>query len=236
MRIAEIYQSNQGEGLLTGTPSVFVRTSGCNLRCTFCDTPFTSWNPEGENLSLDVIEQTIHSVADGASHVVITGGEPMLPADITPLCERLYQQRFHITIETAGTIDRQLHCDLISISPKLSNSDPSQEQSGSWQTRHRQTRHQPEIVARLIKRHPYQLKFVVKIPEDLNEILQYLDEVNQSLPGTELSPNRILLMPEGIRQAELESREAWLAPLCLEHGFQLCRRMHILWYGNTRGT
>ena len=55
MRIAEIYLSIQGEGLLTGTESVFVRASGCNLRCRFCDTPYTSWFPEGDDLSVDEI-------------------------------------------------------------------------------------------------------------------------------------------------------------------------------------
>ena len=53
MKIAEIFYSIQGEGTLVGVPSVFVRTSGCNLRCTWCDTPYTSWQPEGEDLTLE---------------------------------------------------------------------------------------------------------------------------------------------------------------------------------------
>ena len=65
MRIAEIYASVQGEGLLTGTPSVFVRTSGCNLRCVFCDTPFASWRPEGDDLS---IGQILAQVGARATH------------------------------------------------------------------------------------------------------------------------------------------------------------------------
>src|SRR5829696_6830310 len=97
MRIAEIYVSRQGEGLLTGTPSVFVRASGCNLRCWFCDTPYTSWQPEGEDWSLEAIVDEVerlrawggplagpenHGRRDARptaiGHVVITGGEPML--------------------------------------------------------------------------------------------------------------------------------------------------------------
>src|SRR6266481_3606251 len=102
MRIAEIYSSRQGEGLLTGTPSVFIRASGCNLRCWFCDTPYASWVPEGEDLSVD--EMLFRVEALGASHVVLTGGEPMLFAELIPLTAGLRRQGRHITIETAGTL------------------------------------------------------------------------------------------------------------------------------------
>src|ERR1700733_342651 len=75
MRISEIFYSVQGEGILAGVPSVFIRTSGCNLRCSWCDTPYTSWKPEGEDLTLDaVIEQA--TAFPTARHIVITGGEP----------------------------------------------------------------------------------------------------------------------------------------------------------------
>src|SRR5436189_4792704 len=122
MRIAEIYASRQGEGLLTGTPSVFVRASGCNLRCGFCDTPFTSWTPEGDDLSVDEI--VARTLALEVEHIVITGGEPMLFAEMVPLTQQLQHHGTHITIETAGTLSLPVTCDLISISPKLSNSTP----------------------------------------------------------------------------------------------------------------
>ena len=83
MQISEIFHSVQGEGRYSGEPSVFVRTSGCNLRCWFCDTPYTSWNPEGENRSWDSIVEDV--LQYDCTHVVITGGEPMLQADIRPL-------------------------------------------------------------------------------------------------------------------------------------------------------
>ncbi len=81
MRIAEIFYSVQGEGSLVGVPSVFVRTSGCNLRCSWCDTPYTSWNPEGEDLTLDEILDRASSFS-AARHVVLTGGEPMIAPGI----------------------------------------------------------------------------------------------------------------------------------------------------------
>src|SRR3954454_17489655 len=99
MKIAEIFYSIQGEGKLTGVPSVFVRISGCNLRCVWCDTPYASWDPEGEDLQVDQIVQRV--VAFGAHHVVVTGGEPMIMPDIAQLCDAL---KGHITIETAATV------------------------------------------------------------------------------------------------------------------------------------
>src|SRR5271154_4419120 len=102
MRTAEIYRSVQGEGFLTGEPSVFVRASGCNLRCWFCDTPFASWQPEGDDLGVEEIFDQVSLLA--ADHVVLTGGEPMLFAELIPLAEMLRAAGKHITIETAGTL------------------------------------------------------------------------------------------------------------------------------------
>src|SRR5262245_59949869 len=100
MRIAELYKSIQGEGKLTGTESVFVRVSGCNLRCWFCDTPYTSWAPEGDDLSLDEIARQVAGWQ--CRHVVVTGGEPMLFSELIPLTRMLSEAGCHLTIETAG--------------------------------------------------------------------------------------------------------------------------------------
>ena len=239
MFISEIYHSNQGEGRLTGTSSIFVRTSGCNLRCGFCDTPFASWQPEGQMMTTDAI---IHAIDDAnrsldapCRHVVITGGEPMLPDNIESLCQQLHGANLHITIETAGTIDRDLPCDLMSISPKLSNSTPEQSRAGRWRQKHEAQRHRPEIVSRLIQAHDYQLKFVVASPEDLSEINAYLDEVRSFLSG-DLDRSRVLLMPEGIDTETLLQRQTWLEAICQREGFSFCQRHHIFWYGNKRGT
>ena len=101
MLISEIFYSIQGEGELTGVPSVFIRTSGCNLRCDWCDTPYASWEPEGNDMSLDAIVETVQQYC--ANHCVVTGGEPMVAKEVKGLCERLKKLDKHITIETAGT-------------------------------------------------------------------------------------------------------------------------------------
>jgi 7-carboxy-7-deazaguanine synthase len=230
MLISEIYRSRQGEGLLTGTPSVFVRTSGCNLRCSFCDTPFASWEPAGETFSVAQIMKRILDAADDAQHVVLTGGEPMLLREIVELCDHVRRADFHITIETAGTIYRDLVCDLMSISPKFSNSDPEESRAGEWRAKHQNSRHRPDVVRQLIKNFDYQLKFVVDSPSDIDEILSYLDELDL------VDRTRVMLMPQGIETAQLEQRANWLIPRCEEHGFTFCPRRHIEWFGNKRGT
>src|SRR5438105_3642528 len=78
MKISELFHSIQGEGKLVGVPSVFVRASGCNLRCVWCDTPYASWEPEGEELGVAEIVRGVGEL--GARHVVLTGGGPMVVA------------------------------------------------------------------------------------------------------------------------------------------------------------
>ena len=227
MRIAEIFQSVQGEGFLTGTDSVFVRASGCNLRCWFCDTPYASWQPDGEDLSVDDIVRQVFQ--HGCDHVVLTGGEPMLFAELIPLCDRLRGQGMHITVETAGTLYLPLACDLMSLSPKLSNSRPPAEIGQRWQLRHERTRHAPDVIRQLVREHPYQVKFVVDDVADLDEIHQYLQEF------PEISAERVLLMPQGRDADEVSATSAWLEPYCQQHDLQFCPRMHAEWFGLARG-
>ena len=228
MRIAEVYRSIQGEGLLTGTPSVFVRASGCNLRCWFCDTPHASWAPEGNDLSVDEIIAQIEEW--DCRHVVLTGGEPMLFAELIPLCERLRSTHRHVTIETAGTLYLPVTCNLMSISPKLSGSTPYHGDHPHWSRRHERTRRRTDIVRKLMLENVYQLKFVVNETEELDEVGAFLDE----LPPVD--PQRVLLMPQGTTPAELDERAAWLREACSELGFTYCPRKQIEWYGAVRGT
>jgi 7-carboxy-7-deazaguanine synthase len=233
MRIAEIYRSRQGEGFLAGTESIFVRASGCNLRCWFCDTPFTSWQPEGNDLAVDDIVSQV--LTWETEHVVLTGGEPMLFAELVPLSQSLRAAGRHITIETAGTLYLPVACDLLSLSPKRANSVPSRERAGNWSARHARTMHQPDVIARLIDEQlraagSYQVKFVIDSLDDCADVETYLDE----LPCIDRS--RVLLMPQGNCDSELDARATWLEPYCAAHGLAFCPRRHIHWYGPVRGT
>ncbi len=222
MKISEIFHSIQGEGSLLGVPSVFIRTSGCNLRCSWCDTPYTSWEPQGEERSLDQILE--HVAAYPAHHAVVTGGEPMIAPEIVPLTERLRACGLHITIETAGTVFAPVACDLMSISPKLANSTPE----GSWATQHDRLRFQPDVLRRLMEHCDYQLKFVVAEPGDLDEIQRTLDQVAADRA-------KVILMPEGIDASVLHERGAWLAEIAKREGFRFSPRLHIELWGNRRG-
>jgi 7-carboxy-7-deazaguanine synthase len=228
MRIAELYPSIQGEGTLTGTKSAFVRVAGCNLRCSYCDTPYASWKPEGEEVP---VEEIVTQVAQlGLSHVVLTGGEPMLFAELVPLSAELRRLGHHITIETAGTLYLPVACDLISISPKLSNSTPSHDVDPDWAVRHDRSRHSPDTIRRLVAEYEYQLKFVIDKLQDCSEVQEYLAEFPK------IDRARVMLMPQGTDATELAEKATWLAPYCTEQGLQYCARRQIEWFGSGRGT
>ena len=223
MKIAELFYSIQGEGSLLGVPSVFVRTSGCNLRCAWCDTPYTSWKPEGSEYTIEQIlaEVTRHP----ARHVVVTGGEPMIAPQIVALTEQLRARGLHITIETAGTVMAPVACDLMSISPKLANSTPDDPQ---WKERHERLRIQRPVLAELMRSYAYQLKFVVEQAGDMDEVRALVCEL-----GAERE--RVILMPEGTDAAVLRERGGWLAEICKQEGFRYSPRLHVDLWGPRRG-
>jgi len=229
MRIAEIFHSIQGEGLLTGVPSIFIRTSGCNLRCHWCDTPYASWKPEGPEMS---IEEILKKISEwNCNHIVLTGGEPMIAPDLPELATVLRKQKKHITIETAGTIfSNGIPCDLASISPKLSNSTPPPERDPAWAKKHEATRLKLEVISEWIRNYPFHLKFVVSSDNDLIEIKSLL----LNLPPVPL--HQIQLMPEGIDIKTLATRSPWLVEICKREGFRFCPRLQIELFGHTRGT
>ncbi len=226
MKIAEIFYSVQGEGALVGVPSVFVRASGCNLRCVWCDTPYTSWAPEGEPLTVDGIVEQVRRFP--ARHVVVTGGEPMLFDDTIELTRELRKLGYHITIETAGTVFKSVECDLMSISPKLANSTPHDREGGRWAVQHERLRYQPGVIRGLMDDYEYQLKFVIAEPGDLAEVRRIIAEVSAD-------PRRVVLMPEGVDRDTLAERGRWLTAICMEEGFRFSPRLHVDLWGTERG-
>jgi 7-carboxy-7-deazaguanine synthase len=241
--ISETFTSIQGEGMLTGVPSFFIRLSGCNLRCAWCDTPYASWKPEGSTRTVE--ELVLLARESGVEHAVLTGGEPMMFPGLSELSARLASPRsaggagMHITVETAGTIipPEGVTCHLMSVSPKLSNSTPRndpRDPGGQWASRHEQRRINVPVLQQLIDGFPppsRQFKFVVTaaVERDVAEIDGLLGQLRGWRPGD------ILLMPEGTRLPEAEHQAA-VVRMCVTRGWRYCNRLHLQLFGNVRGT
>jgi 7-carboxy-7-deazaguanine synthase len=354
MKIAEIFWSLQGEGRLTGVESVFVRASGCNLRCRYCDTPYASWSPEGENLSVDEILDRIDAILSEANvilseaknlpkdwglgigrtdfksvpqgfrvqhsklsgqwtvdsgqygtassieknssfishptsflplppasglqpiayslqptaytkHIILTGGEPMLFAELIPLCTALHNAGWHITIETSGTLYLPVVCDLMSISPKLSNSTPlpcataglSSSVMQSSPSAITNLRSMPGLSssvmqpsAELDPRWTWRHEANRHVPDVINRLIAEYDyqmkfvidkpedcqEVELYLASIpDIERGRVMLMPQGTTMDELTEKNQWLEAYCAEHDLIFCPRRHIEWFGPGRG-
>ncbi len=231
----EIFASLQGEGPSTGRPSTFVRLSRCNLACTWCDTAYT-WRFTGDNrphrddqtfdraanqIALDEADVAARIAALEGNRLIVTGGEPLLQG---PALARMIAMlpAMHVEVETNGTVAPAPTLDPLvhqyNVSPKLAHSG------------------NPADLALIPKRLDHWaadprawFKFVIATSADIEDVLALRD-------AHAISPDRILLMPEGRDSAALRDRTKWLAPLCAQHGFSLTDRLHIHLYGDTRGT
>jgi 7-carboxy-7-deazaguanine synthase len=225
MRISEIFYSLQGEGRLAGVPSTFVRLAGCPLRCRWCDTKY-AWDEEsGQEMDIEEIAKSVLDLA--AKHVVITGGEPMVNGELADLVNRLKSEAGHITIETAGIgYIANMPCDLMSISPKLSNSVPD---SAELAAAHEDSRLDIAVLAELMEHYDYQLKFVIDSGDDLQEIEELIEQVGN------VDRDRVMLMPQATNRGELLAKLPAVARMCEQSGFALSQRLHVLLWGSQRG-
>ncbi|MFH1884204.1 MAG: 7-carboxy-7-deazaguanine synthase QueE [Planctomycetota bacterium] len=253
MRVNEIFYSLQGEGFLAGVPSVFVRLAGCPLRCKWCDTKYAWDQRAGQDYTIAEIVQTVlrkESLGQQwpCKFVVITGGEPMINSDLPKLVQQLKAADKHITIETAGiAFMPDLACDLMSISPKLSNSAPTAEDR-SQKTENRSLAPTPVVGAgdtevrrqkflrldiavlrELIDSYDYQLKFVVDSEADLPEIQQTLEKLGN------VDTEKVMLMPQAKTRDELLLKSPMVAEMCKHSGFAFSQRLQVLLWNNQKG-
>jgi 7-carboxy-7-deazaguanine synthase len=223
MIINEIFYSLQGEGSLLGVPSVFVRLAGCPLRCTWCDTKYAWGESAGEEMSIEAVKAKV--LAFEVRHIVVTGGEPLVNDELIALIDAIDDPSLHITIETSGIeYVGGLKCDLMSISPKLSNSVEAD--SGE----------KPEVdplnidaMQRLIDEYDYQIKFVVDSPDDLDEIAGVIAKLKN------INPYKIMLMPQASTKVEYVKKLPMVAEIAKNTGFALSPRLQVELWGNSKG-
>ena len=240
--VSELYTCLQGEGSLTGVPHILIRVTGCKLRCqfanSFCDTPYASWKPEKGKFTYQDID-TFYNENSHIKHTMITGGGPTShPEMLQTLCLIAKRKGHYITIETEGSEFVQTDADLISLSPKLSNSTPrpgtmmgycNREVTEKDKERHEKWRCNYKAMRTLILKHPdYQLKPVISNEEDLNEVKELQEILN-------ISNDKVWLMPEGLVPEELTVRRKWLMEICQNEGYNYTDRLHIIAYGDKRG-
>jgi len=225
MVINEIFYSLQGEGFLAGVPSAFIRLAGCPLRCKWCDTKY-AWDKEaGRHHSIPEIARIVQQTQ--SKFVVITGGEPMINPDLPKLVKKLKDLNKHITLETAGiAYIPEMPCDLMSISPKLSNSTPADPKLVEI---HENFRLDLAVLRELIDNYEYQLKFVVDSEDDLPEIRQTVEDIGS------VDLEKVMLMPQAATRDELSAKSPMVADMCKKSGFAFCQRLQVLLWNNQRG-
>ncbi|MBZ5504157.1 MAG: 7-carboxy-7-deazaguanine synthase QueE [Acidobacteriia bacterium] len=225
LRISEVFESVQGEGVNIGTPSIFLRLALCNLRCSWCDTKYTwDWEQYKFEDEVRVISQKdlLRLMRERRSrNVVITGGEPLLQQRQLVAVLRNLAPEYTFEVETAGTIvpsdDMVELIKTWNVSPKLANSgNPLQ------------ARHRTLPLTRFAQLENAFFKFVIQAENDIHEVLDLVNEFH--IPAA-----RVLLMPEATDPAVLDKKSDWLAQLCIQHQFRLGYRLHVALWGNKRG-
>ena len=218
IQISEIFYSIQGEGLLASRPSVFIRLAGCPLQCNYCDTEYALDAKAGTKMSIDEIMEKVMKYSP--RYAVITGGEPMISPHISLLCEKIKELNIHITIETAGIkFLPDLACNLMSISPKISNAYNSQQDKNRYL--------KIDQLKELTENYDYQLKFVMEKIEDIAEVHQIVNDLK------DIDCSKVLLMPQARNVSEYMEKGPLIVELCEANGFTFSPRLQLI-FGETK--
>lgn len=227
----------QGEGRDVGQPAIFLRLSGCNLRCQWqaadgsinlCDTPYSSHQPES---LLKELSQVLEDIAGyPCRYVVVTGGEPYIQKEMADLVVALKERNYFVCIETNGSRYFPTPADFVSVSPKLSTSCVDKSPDFA---RHQSRRFRLQALVDLLSHHDYQLKYVVNQESDLLEIASQLE----ALAGVGLSvpADKVFLMPQAIDRQQLQERSPQVIAWAMAKGYRFCDRLHIRLWGSKRG-
>jgi 7-carboxy-7-deazaguanine synthase len=216
----------QGEGPSTGRRAGFVRLGRCNLRCTWCDTPYTwDWerhDPEVELTRRDTDDVAAEVEAMGVALVVVTGGEPLLQqSHLPPLLRRLRSTGHEVEVETAGTIapmaDVAACVDRFNVSPKLASSGNPTER-----------RYHPDVLRAFVATGKAAFKFVVCDATDLDEVQRLVDDNG-------IDPAAVWVMPEGTDAATVVERMRAIAEPVQARRWNLTTRLHVILWGDQRG-
>lgn len=209
----EIFYSLQGEGTRCGTPAVFLRLAGCNLKCKWCDTKH-SW---GTGITRAAAETAAEITAFACDSLVITGGEPLLQQAALEELLQLLPEDMHIEVETNGTIcptsRLAQRINQWNVSPKLLHS--GNEQSAALPA---------EPLAFFAARQNAWFKFVVQAEEDW-----------AAIAALGLPRRRIILMPCATTRAGLEAARPAVVDMCLRHGVRLGDRLHLSLWDDKKG-
>lgn len=216
--ISEIFMTIQGEGQLQGTPSIFIRLHGCNLTCKWCDTIYENEYKEYQLLTIDEILKRISIY--NTKYVVITGGEPLLNENIDLLINGLKEQLYHITVETNATIIKEIKCDLVSMSPKLSNSNPYFRENSKYKE-YEKVRINYKAINYYIENYKYQIKFVIATNQDMIEIKEILQKLKK------YDDLNVLAMPLSSSKKELEFIQKDIINLCILNNIRYGNRLQL---------
>ena len=229
LNVADIFYSLQGEGPHAGRPAIFVRFSGCNLRCkwgdSYCDTPYASWEPETAMLSLEQLLERVEAIAPECKLVILTGGEPTLQNHLPEVCQALAEAGYELHLETNGLGPIPPQIDCVVCSPKLADSTPM---GTVHQEQHELLRRQLHPDLRSGDPRLY-WKFVITSASDWDEI--------QRIVETAGAPkHHVFLMPEGATRQELQKHSEYVAAEAMARGYLFSHRLHILLWDGARAT